>query len=134
MLKGITGREIRFTFPSQPGELRGVRERVRACARANGFNDSEIFEIEVAVGEATANAIEHGDGSPVAVVCDPSNTSLIITVTSSGPFKKRLPSIGEEEDFRGRGILLMLALMDRVTIDEFPERVTVTLTKLAPRV
>ena len=50
-------------------------------------------------------------------------------VADEGVFKNSLPGPGEVANYRGHGILLMLALMDKVTIDESPRGTTVHLTK-----
>jgi len=87
----------------------------------------------VAVGEATANAVEHG--SPcgpencvdITTACD--GRALTIMIKDQGKFRRRMPNPGVEMSFRGRGIPLMLALMDRVTIDEAKDGTCVVLVK-----
>ncbi|MCL5292267.1 MAG: ATP-binding protein [Actinobacteria bacterium] len=104
--------------PATPGALSRVRHFVSAIARESGFTDAGIYDIAMAVNEACANAIIHGTkrrDQYIEVSAFSSCKSFIVTLTGNGPFKKtgarrKLDS----ED--GRGLWLMSALMDHVTI------------------
>ncbi len=126
--------EQEMKITSESANLARVRNRVRQIGETCDLNERQIFDLQVAVGEATANAIEHG--SPfgpenyvrIKAHCD--GIALTVTVQDQGKFKRRMsdPTI-EQDNFRGRGIPLMLALMDRVTIDEGKDGTSVVLLK-----
>lgn len=119
---------------SDPCHLSEARSYVADKASKCHFTEQDVFDIKLAVGEALANAIEHGspDGSKntIKVTCFCNKTDLKIAVSDQGSFKKVLPGGNSRDvDYRGRGILLMLALMDKVSIDESENGTTVNLTK-----
>lgn len=105
-----------------------IREYLKDIASKHNISDSDAYDILVSVGEATTNAIEHGGGGFVEVTCDLATDVLNVTVKSKGVFSKKTPP-SEEDNFRGRGILLMLALMDCVNIDDSKDGVIVTMSK-----
>ncbi len=111
-----------------------IRNHIKTIGEFCSFSDRQIFDLQVAIGEAAANAIEHG--SPhgtencvrIHAHCD--GEALVVRVKDEGKFKRRMSTPTEEiNNFRGRGIPLMLALMDRVTIDEAKDGTSVVLTK-----
>ncbi len=75
----------------------------------------------LAVSEASANAIVHTNSPSVDVRCTLSSEVLLIEVRDEGIFRRRVAM--PELDGRGRGIPLMAALVDELTIKEgTPER------------
>jgi len=129
-----SGRQHELVIESKGDNLAKVRNFVAKIAGDCGFNQHVVYDIKVAVGEAIANAIEHGSpkgqANHVTVVCNCSDDTLTIKVTDEGVFRRAVPSPEEDNvGYRGHGILLMLALMDKVTIDESMGGTTVSLTK-----
>lgn len=104
-----------------------VRAMLHRYCDELGVTPSQRFSIITAVGEAVANAVEHayrGDPAPgylyVRTHADAQN--ITIEIEDHGrwrPFQRR------EE--RGRGIVLMHELMDRVRITSSQERTIITL-------
>lgn len=118
---------------SQGGNLAKVRSFVAGVAKECGFDDNVVYDIKVAVGEAIANAVEHGsplgEANHVKVTCQCDGDDLVVKISDEGIFKRALPIPEGAVSYRGHGILLMLALMDKVSIDESEHGTTVSLTK-----
>ena len=51
--------EVRLQLPGTPEALPPIRSAVVEAAEACGFSDEEVAKIEMAVGEACTNIIEH---------------------------------------------------------------------------
>jgi len=117
-----------YVVESKPENLARIRDYFKDIASTNNIVDADSYDILVSIGEAATNAIEHGRGGDVEVDFDLVKDVLTVCVRSNGAFVKNIP-LPEEDGFRGRGILLMLALMDQVTIDEQQDSVTVVMSK-----
>jgi len=129
--KNINYSEI--TFKSDPRNLSNARKFVENFAREHGFNEEQVFDIKVAAGEALSNAIEHGSAdieSEIKIIADFSKKCLHISVIDTGIFKK-VVKVDDTQDphHRGRGIPFMLALVDKVTINESKKGTIVKLVK-----
>ena len=118
--ESVLEKELRLN--SDTRNLSLIRDEVEAMAASCGFDDNELYQLKVAVSEAAANAIEHGSPQGeqstinVSIECDTEKIS--IEVSDQGVFKARLPVTDGRPSHRGRGIFLMTALMDEVSITE----------------
>ena len=121
-------RHYHIKLDSKPENLAVVRNFFKDIAAKHDISESDAYDILVSVGEATTNAIEHGNGTPVEILCEITHDTLHATIKSKGTFARKAPLV-EEDNFRGRGILLMLALMDQVSIDDVQSSVTVVMSK-----
>ena len=121
-------------IPSQGKRLIQVRRFVEKLAAECGYSKADIFDIKVSVGEACANAIEHGSPAGkhnnIVVNFEYDNNCAVINVSDEGRFKPRFPNLDSQLNYRGRGIPFMLALMDEVEIKESEKGTTVRLVKL----
>lgn len=128
---------------------RFVRKRVaadpRSAARARGefagwlgthfVLDSDRFsDVLLAVNEALANAAEFAycptpqrGTIDVSATYDHDSSALLVTVNDRGRWRDK-PPVQHEQQRRGRGIPLMRALADELTIDRTPHGTHVTLT------
>jgi serine/threonine-protein kinase RsbW len=125
------GNELRVkvdvTVPADVREISPVVERVMKEVHALGCAEGRETDVEIALREALANAIEHGcerDSSKSVqciVACDPTHGILLI-VRDPGPGfdPGTLPSpvVGRNvfED-HGRGIFLISQLVDEVRFE-----------------
>lgn len=107
-------------------ELAPCRSVLRDWLDRSGLGTEQALDVLIAAGEALANAIEHGhrdlpEGT-VSLHADVTGDTLSVTVTDSGRWKvpDEKPSL-----HRGRGITLMRALMQDVTIDSQNDGTTV---------
>jgi PAS domain S-box-containing protein len=97
-----------------------VRSSLRETAERLGFPEERIFDIQVAVGEALANAIEHAHGAGeievrAAVLYD----GLEVTVRGAGDF--HVPRGNEKREHRGLGLPLMATLSDHLAFYSVPD-------------
>jgi serine/threonine-protein kinase RsbW len=123
-LKVRLERTVPGSVDSIPSVVRDVMSVVQEMGCAGGAE----FEIEVAVNEALANAIEHGCGHDatksvtVTVECDPENGMLIIVRDPGEGFDPGdipSPIVGERiYADHGRGIFLINELMDEVRYEK----------------
>lgn len=119
-------------------ELAAVRERVHDLVSALDFNESSLFDIKVAVGEALANAIRHG--SPDNVVASIrvqvrafSDRVEVSVIDSGRGFNGDHAASDDLYAVGGRGVMFMRALIDQVSFCPLEGGGTeVTLVKYRP--
>ena len=114
-----------MTFPARFEFLDEIREFVAEIAREGGFNDREVYSLQLAADEAATNIIEHAyEGSLDAdfdVSCEMDDDTFVITMRDTGkpfnPSNVRLPDLKadlSERKIGGLGVYLMRKLMDEV--------------------
>lgn len=122
-VRHISDAELSLSLKCRNKLIREVRQYVRDFARARGFSDDEIFDIELALNEAIANVIEHayrGDENgkvDIKVVLDRVKEQLEIKIRDYG--RKTDPEKFKSRDLTdlregGLGLFLMRNLMDEV--------------------
>ncbi|MGW0519712.1 SpoIIE family protein phosphatase [Crossiella sp. NPDC003009] len=121
---------LRRTVPGRSDQLGGLRRDLRDWLAEREIDGEDALAVQIAVGEATANAVEHGYADlapgPVTLTADLDQTgTLRLTVTDSGHW--RPPS--EDPQGRGRGLLLMQAAMDSVRVRHTEDGTTIDLRR-----
>ena len=115
-----------ITFAAESDQLAPVRARLRSWLLSCGIGSRTAQDVLVAVGEACANAIEHGHrhspGRQVRLRAVSTANQLRLTITDTGRWRTSQPGDGTH---RGHGIALMRALMQQVTIEPGPGGTTV---------
>jgi serine/threonine-protein kinase RsbW len=117
----MTG-EFRARFPNTRRAAAFARRSLIAHIAAYGYPDGDLADIETAVGEALANAAEHGhrmdSGFEVRVYVE--RDRIVIEVQDEGDgFRPGAGTAKPGHDApRGFGIYLMRHLMDEVDYDE----------------
>jgi anti-sigma regulatory factor (Ser/Thr protein kinase) len=113
------------TYPARFEYLDEIRDFVAAEARQGGFDEKEIYSIQLAADEAASNIIEHAyEGLPdgqIELTCEVQGNSITITMRDHGkpfdPKKVKKPNLKaslSERQIGGLGIYLMHKLMDKV--------------------
>ena len=109
---------LELSFPAEIGQLRPVRVRLRQWLDGCGLGVRLAQDALVAAGEAVANAIEHGHrerpGGEIRLQASVTAGTLRLTVSDSGLWQQPGPV---PTPFRGKGIPLMRAFMDSVSIE-----------------
>jgi anti-sigma regulatory factor (Ser/Thr protein kinase) len=114
---------ILHNHPSATGKLRATLDGI---ADAYDIPSDERFELKFAATEALTNALKSASEDPVHVRIVPSEETIEIEVRDRGGFAAR----GIESE-GGRGIPLMLALVDEV---EFSSNAAGTRVRMRKRV
>ena len=111
--------EHEFTFPATTRQLRAARHRVSAFAEVAGMDGADLFELNVAVAEALANAVVHGspggadDDVRVRFFCY--EDEVAVEVVDGGDGMAATPMCAPPAAATsGRGIHFMRALTDAV--------------------
>ncbi|MGA5031425.1 SpoIIE family protein phosphatase [Streptomyces cellulosae] len=115
-----------ITFPAESSQLAPVRRALRGWLAQCELPPNAVQNVLVAVGEACANAIEHGHrhtpGDDVRLRAVALVDSLRVTVADSGRWKDPQPGANAH---RGRGMPLLRAMMQQVTVSPGPSGTTV---------
>ena len=112
-------------YPAKFEVLDQIRDFVAEVAREGGFNDKEVYSIQLAADEAATNIIEHAykgiTNGQIELTCGMRGAELIITMHDHGKTfdsrKVKRPNLEadiSERQIGGLGIYLMQKLMDEV--------------------
>lgn len=121
----------KITFPARFEYLDEIREFVGQVAREGGFNDKEVYSLQLASDEAASNIIEHAyegvSNASFDVTCDVRGDTITITMRDDGtPFdvtRVKQPNLKadlSERQIGGLGVYLMRKLMDDVKYESNP--------------
>lgn len=103
-----------LVVPADPSSLVGVRRGLGRWLRASGVADAEAYELQVACGEACANAIAHAyppGEAHFAVRASRESAEITIEVADYGAWRPPRGGSG------GRGLALIEQLTDSLEID-----------------
>ncbi|MEP0804225.1 MAG: ATP-binding protein [Chloroflexota bacterium] len=118
-----------------------IREFVGEVARAGGFSEREIYNIQLASDEAASNIIEHAyqgiSNGTLEISCEVKNGVMTIILVDHGapfdPSEVPAPDLTadlSERKIGGLGIYLMRKLMDEVHYKAEPQKNRNTLTMI----
>ena len=108
---------LEIHLPAEKASLAPARAALRGWLRQTGIDATTAQSILVAAGEACANAVEHGYRHLAAGLlrlhADAAPDHIHLTIVDNGTWKDPQPQANPD---RGRGLMLMRALMHEVTI------------------
>ncbi len=112
------------TFRVDPNKMCDARSRAIALLKTLPFTSDQKFDIELAVGEAIGNAVDHACEKGVLTTVSAYPDRVVIDVSDCGggfsiSDEEEPPETGQFAE-RGRGVKLMRLLMDAVSIQEKP--------------
>lgn len=122
-------------LPATPASLADARQEICDLLAPLDLQESTLFDIRVAAGEALSNAVRHGsprgDTDLVLVSVAAYPDRVVLTVTDMGHgFDGVAAQSGDPYAASGRGVMFMRALMDQVEFFPLGESGTsVTLVK-----
>ncbi len=123
-------KQTRISIPSRIESIDSAVTRAVDFAKSKGFTEDAIFGIDMAVREAVANAVKHGnlmdESKSVDITLSDDRKSLEITVRDYGRgFRvEDVPDPTNPENImkaNGRGILFMQNFVDVVEWHNHPE-------------
>jgi anti-sigma regulatory factor (Ser/Thr protein kinase) len=117
---------LQLRLPARPESIHVLRDQLRGWLKEAGATDRELFEIQLAVTEAFANAVEHPEEPTshlVEIEGTVTNRSVALSVRDYGWWQDE--SSAKEEG--GLGLAIMHALMDSVVVKPFEDGTTVTM-------
>ena len=129
------GQIVELEVPSSPEYVAIVRQAVEGIARRMDFDEIQIEDLKLAVGEACTNAVRHGcvkdDLQHIAVRCTVMNDGLSVEIRNdirdcTVPIFPAAPDVTREGGF---GLYLIRKLMDEVDIVWEPETAVVRMLK-----
>jgi len=133
---------LSIILPAKIENLESLIQSVSNCARAMGFDQKRVSEIELATEEALVNITSYSypEGSgKVEINCKQGERSFIIEIIDTGiPFDVTSlpdPDIAADIDDRkigGLGVFLLKKVMDRVDYRRENNRNILTLTVHEP--
>lgn len=124
------GDSLRLTVDADPNALAALRRTIFRWLEEASANPIEAFELTVACCEAASNAMEHAYGPDVAtfqVEAVVRDREVEMCITDQGSWR---PPRGTD---RGRGLLVIKAFTDTVTVDRAAQGTTVTLRRRLAR-
>jgi anti-anti-sigma factor len=104
--------------PADPGELAGMRRTVARWAAATALPEEAVEDLQLALGEAMANAVEHAYAGSAPGLCEyrvglGPDGDVEVQVTDFGRWRPPPADKGH----RGRGLELISALAEDVAFD-----------------
>ena len=113
----VTRFPVNRSFRAHPSALSQIREFVRTQSESDGVEDRVCDDLLLAVSEACVNAVIHTNSARVELSWRARDDAIEILVQDEGVFDRKVP-VPELDGTAGRGIPIMLALVDEVTIRE----------------
>jgi PAS domain S-box-containing protein len=124
-------------LPADPRRLSAVRRAVTAWTAAAGLPDDTAEDLQLALGEALANAVEHA----YAAAADEGECSYRVAREADGSVRVEVCDSGlwrpppADRGYRGRGLELISALATDVEVVHVPEVAgTIVRFRMAPAV
>jgi anti-sigma regulatory factor (Ser/Thr protein kinase) len=108
---------VKRSFRAHPAALSQVREFVRAQAGTDHLTNAVTDDLVLAVSEACVNSVIHTNSSRIEIAWRRQDGHVDVLVQDEGVFDRKVP-LPEFDGTAGRGIPIMLALVDEVTIRE----------------
>jgi signal transduction histidine kinase/DNA-binding response OmpR family regulator/serine phosphatase RsbU (regulator of sigma subunit) len=121
--------QLELDLPSEPASLARARAALRSWLAQIGADPRAATDVVLAAAEALANGVEHAGAAGGRLRLHARRTAdrLVVTVQDDGHWTE--PVV---RDGRGKGLRIMRALMDTVSIVPGPDGTRVELTRRLP--
>ena len=119
------------SFPADATHLHRIRTYIRECADQAALTPDMTGDILIAVSEACANSAIHTDCASLTVRWEAAEDRVEVAVEDDGVFAGQIPVPELDGNGRGgRGIPIMMALMDEVSISQGTDEEPGTVVRL----
>ncbi|MFD5827425.1 SpoIIE family protein phosphatase [Lentzea sp. NPDC060358] len=111
-------------LPAEPHELSALRHTATTWADDAGLSDDAVYDLELALGEAAANVVDHAyptGGGTFDTTLEWTGRGVRVTVADQGRWR---PAPADKGD-RGRGLAMIKALSDSADLDATAEGTTI---------
>ena len=122
---------LRQRFPADPVQLGVLRRAVRTWAGAAGVDEDVLEDLQLALGEAATNAVEHAygdvpdEGSEVTTtLAARADGGVSVEVGDTGTWR----TVPADPGHRGRGLTMIRALASDVVVDRAAAGTSVSFT------
>ena len=122
---------LRNTVPAQPAELSAMRRNVAAWAATAGLSVDLLDDLQLALGEAAANAVDHAypPDAPGDFTYDLATTASGVRVTVSDHGRWRPEP--EDKGYRGRGLQIIRTIGEGAVFHHAEDGTTVEFDLMA---
>jgi anti-sigma regulatory factor (Ser/Thr protein kinase) len=117
---------LQLRLEALPESMAVLRQQLRGWLKDAGASGRELFEIQLAVTEAFANAVEHPE-EPTSHLIEITGTVTNRTVALSVRDYGRWQDESSANEDGGLGLAIMDELMDSVVVEPFEDGTTVTM-------
>jgi anti-anti-sigma factor len=122
---------LRLVLPAEATVLRELRAAVLAWAAAAGIDEDDVYDLQLAVGEAAANAVEHAyrdrpPGDMSVELARNAEGGINVHVRDEGSWRP----IPDDKGYRGRGLELIRDVSGRMQLHHGPDGTEVRFTLL----
>ncbi|TQM03134.1 SpoIIE family protein phosphatase [Pseudonocardia kunmingensis] len=112
---------LRLVLPAEAAVLRELRATLLAWTAAAGMDEDDVYDLQLAVGEAAANAVEHAyrgrAPGPMAVELErDADGGVRAHVRDEGAWRP----VPEDKGYRGRGLELIRDVSSRMQLNHGP--------------
>ena len=124
------GASLDLELPAVPSSLARIRTSLRRWLAGVDATESAVHDMLVAVGEATANAVEHAygpTGGTISVKIELDGLEVVVRVSDTGQWRS------PRGQGRGRGTLIMETTTDDFHVERGPTGTEVTLRRRIDR-
>jgi anti-sigma regulatory factor (Ser/Thr protein kinase) len=107
---------LRFSLPRQPSSVHVVRSTIRHALLSMAVERDVVADVELALAESVTGVLDHaGSDEDYEVTAVIDEETCVIEVVDRH-FGADASEVREDEDVEGRGLPLMRAVSDRVTV------------------
>jgi anti-sigma regulatory factor (Ser/Thr protein kinase) len=119
---------LQLRLQARPESMSLLRHQLSAWLKEAGATDRELFEIQLAVNEAFANAVAHPE-EPTSHLVEIEGTVTNRTVALSVRDYGRWQDESSAKQDGGLGLAIMDELMDSVVVEPFEDGTIVTMQR-----
>jgi anti-anti-sigma factor len=114
----LTPAPLRLVLPAEAPVLRELRATLLEWTAAAGMDEEDVYDLQLAVGEAAANAVEHAyrdlaPGPMVVELARDADGGVRAHVRDEGSWRP----MPEDKGYRGRGLELIRDVSSRMQLD-----------------